>query len=143
MTAGPVRSPAVGMWQALPWMCPRWRPASRVPMAWLMLPDVKTCRPATALQFNRPLRKLHQTVVQVTRITACGCDAECGLGFLFVWVCPLFVNSEECLPAKLSSCLLGWTGRGERGQSFLPCSLLPGAGAAASFRNLSEHLGSL
>lgn len=143
MTAGPVMNPAMGMRQAPLCMCPHWRPASRVFVVWLMLPDVRMHRPATALLFNRPLCKLHQTVVQVTWVASCGCDAECSLGFLFVWVCSPFVNSKECLPVKSSSCLLGWTGRGEEGQFLLPCCILHSAGAAASFWNLFEYLCSL
>lgn len=120
MTAGPVKSPAVSMWQALGCTCPRWGAASWVPRAWRVLPDVQMCRPATSLLFNRPLCKPHQTVVRVTHTASCGCDAECGLGFLFVWV-----YSSLCKQCGVSACeiifLSPWLDREGRERGiFLP-----------------------
>lgn len=93
------------MWQALDYMGPCWEAGSCVPMVWLVLPDVKMHKPATSLLFNRPFCKPHQTVVQATHIASRGCDADCDLGSLFVWIPSPFVNSEKFLPVKSSSWL--------------------------------------
>lgn len=91
------------MWQALGCMCPHWGAALWVPVAWLVLPDVRMHGPATSLLFNRWwCFKPHQTVIQATRSASHGRDAECGSCFLFGFVSP-FVNTEERLPAKPSS----------------------------------------